>query len=54
MSRSGNANRWCSVGNMFVTATCAPHGSREMVRYEQSADPNGAGMVTSAALAFLA
>jgi AmmeMemoRadiSam system protein B len=54
MSRSGNSNRWCSVGNMFVTATCAPHGSREMVRYEQSADPNGAGMVTSAALAFLA
>jgi AmmeMemoRadiSam system protein B len=54
MSRSGNSNRWCSVGSMFVTATCAPHGSREMVRYEQSADPNGAGMVTSAALAFLA
>lgn len=54
MSRSGNSNRWCSVGNMYVTATCAPHASREMVRYEQAADPNGAGMVTSAALAFLA
>jgi AmmeMemoRadiSam system protein B len=54
LSRSGNSNRWCSVGNMYVTATCAPHATREMVRYEQAADPNGAGMVTSAALAFLA
>jgi hypothetical protein len=39
---------------MFVAAACAPHASREMVKYEQAADPNGAGMVTSAALALLA
>jgi hypothetical protein len=39
---------------MFVAATCAPHSSREMVRYEQSADQAGAALVTSAALALLA
>ena len=54
VARKGNANRWCSVGNMFVAATCAPHSSREMVRYEQSADQAGAALVTSAALALLA
>jgi AmmeMemoRadiSam system protein B len=54
MAKAGNPNRWCSVGNLYATATCAPHATREMVQYDQAADPNGAGMVTSAALAFLA
>jgi AmmeMemoRadiSam system protein B len=54
MSRKGNPNRWCSVGNMYVAALCVPHATREMVRYDQSVDPQGATMVTSAALALLA
>lgn len=54
MSSKGNGNRWCSVGNMFVAAACAPHSAIEMVKYDQSVDPQGAGMVTSAALAMLA
>jgi len=53
VAKVGNSNRWCSIGNMFVAATCAPHATREMVKYEQAADPNGGGMVTSAALALL-
>lgn len=54
MARKGNANRWCSVGNMYVAALCTPHASREMVRYDQAADQNGVALVTSAALALLA
>lgn len=52
--KGGNQHRWCSVGNMYVMATCAPHSAREMVKYAQHADKSGAGMVTSAALALLA
>jgi len=54
VAKTGNANRWCSIGNMYVTAVCAPHRTREMVKYEQSVDPNGAAMISSAALALLA
>jgi hypothetical protein len=39
---------------MYVTAVAAPHASREMVKYDQSADPSGSALVSSAALAFLA
>jgi hypothetical protein len=39
---------------MYVAAVAAPHAAREMVKYEQSADPSGAALVSSAALALLA
>lgn len=52
-SRHGNPNRWCSVGNMYATMVAAPHGQREMVNYDQSVDPNGVVLVSSAALALL-
>ena len=54
MASNGNGNRWCSVGNMYVTAFCAPHKAIEMVKYDQSIDQGGNAMVTSAALALLA
>jgi hypothetical protein len=54
VAKNGNPNRWCSIGNMYVAARCAPHAAREMVKYEQASEPNGATMVTSAALALLA
>ena len=54
VAEEGNRHRWCSVGNMYVTAIAAPHAAREMVKYDQSADPSGAALVSSAALAFLA
>jgi AmmeMemoRadiSam system protein B len=54
VASKGNASRWCSIGNMFVAASALPHGSREVVKYEQSADPNGGHLVSSAAVAFLA
>jgi hypothetical protein len=54
VAEEGNRHRWCSVGNMYVTAVAAPHASREMVKYDQSADPSGSALVSSAALAFLA
>jgi AmmeMemoRadiSam system protein B len=54
VAEEGNRHRWCSVGNMYVAAIAAPHAAREMVKYDQSADPSGAALVSSAALAFLA
>lgn len=52
--KSGNPNRWCSVGNLYATLVAAPHKTREMVNYSQSVDDKGVVLVSSAALALLA
>jgi len=51
--KSGNPNRWCSVGNLYATLVAAPHKTREMVNYSQSVDEKGVVLVSSAALALL-
>ncbi len=52
----GNATRWCSVGNMSA-ALFATGGTPELIQYGQSPeslDPQGAALITSAAMAIMA
>lgn len=53
---AGNATRWCSVGNM-TTALAVTGGTPELIQYSQSPeslDPQGAALITSAAMALMA
>ena len=53
---TGNATRWCSVGNM-AAALSVTGGTPELIQYGQSPeslDPQGAALISSAALALMA
>lgn len=50
----GNPNHWNCVGSMWASLVAAPHAGAEMVRYEQVVDPQGAALVSTAAVALLA
>ena len=53
---TGNATRWCSVGNM-ATALAVTGGTPELIQYSQSPealDPQGAALISSAAMALMA
>lgn len=52
---TGNATRWCSVGNM-AAALFVTGGTPELIQYGQSPeslDPQGAALITSAAMALM-
>jgi len=54
MAANGNPTRWCSVGAMTVAAAITPPGSLELIEYRQSMDPQRIGLVSCAAIAFIA
>ena len=52
--KAGNPNRWTSVGSLWATLVASRHSGAEMIRYEQVVDPQGAALVSTAAVALLA
>ncbi len=54
MAWQGNATRWCSIGNMAATIKVAKPREITLLNYAAAMDPQGQGMVSSAALAMFA
>jgi predicted class III extradiol MEMO1 family dioxygenase len=50
MAWQQNPTRWCSVGNLVATLMVAQPADVRMLRYGPVMDPQGLGMVTSAAM----
>jgi len=50
MAWQGNATRWCSVGNIAATLKVVEPTQITMLNYAAAMDPQGAGMVSNAAL----
>lgn len=46
----GNPTRWCSVGNLVATLKIAEPSEVKLLNYAAAMDPQGMGMVSSAAL----
>ena len=54
MTWQGNATRWCSVGNIAATLKVVEPKDIQMLNYAAAMDPQGSGMVSSAALVMYA